>query len=58
LRALLEEARRRGLHTVVLETAAHWDDARSFYEGNGFVFDHEEDGEFCRDTYSRLDLRG
>lgn len=57
LRDLLAEARRRGFHTVVLETAAHWSDARVFYERNGFIFDYEEDGEFCRDAYYRLSLR-
>ncbi len=54
---LVAEARRRGFDTVVLETAAHWSDTRLFYERDGFVFDYEEAGEFCRDAYYRLSLR-
>jgi GNAT superfamily N-acetyltransferase len=58
LHELLAEARRRQVRTVVLETSAAWLDARSLYERNGFVFDREEDGEFGRDAFYRLDLNG
>ncbi len=58
LRELLDDARRRGLRTVILETSAGWLDARSLYERNGFIFDREEDGEFGRDAFYRLDLNG
>lgn len=51
LRYLLDDASRRGLGTVVLETAAAWHEARSMDERNGFVLEREEDGEFCRDAF-------
>ena len=56
LRELVAEARARGMETLVLETASHFTDARALYEARGFVFDHEEDGEFCLDSYYRLAL--
>lgn len=56
LRDLLDDASRREVRTVVLETAAAWHDARSMYERNGFVLEREEDGEFCRDAFYSLDL--
>ena len=56
LRDLLEDARRRGLRRVVLETSAGWTDARSLYESNGFIFDREEEGGYGLDAYYWLDL--
>jgi len=58
LRELLDEARRRGVRTVILETSADWLDARRLYERNGFVFDREEDGQFGRESFYRLQLNG
>lgn len=58
LRELVEDARRRGLRRVVLETSAGWTDARSLYERNGFTFDREEEGDYGPDAYYRLDLTG
>ena len=56
LRELLDDARRRGLRRVVLETSAGWTDARSLYERNGFTLDREEEGQYGRDAYYWLDL--
>lgn len=56
LRGLLAEADARGIRTVVLETAAEWNDAWSLYERHGFIVDREEDGEFCRDAFYSLSL--
>lgn len=36
LQALLDEARARGYHTLVLETTETWDDAIAFYLRHGF----------------------
>lgn len=55
---LLDDARRRGLRRVVLETSAGWLDARSLYERNGFAFDRAEEGEYGLDAYYWLDLSG
>jgi GNAT superfamily N-acetyltransferase len=48
LEALLHEARRRGCHTVVLETTETWDDAIGFYLRHGFriVEHHAGDAHF------------
>ena len=56
LRELLDDARRRGLRRIVLETSAGWNDPRSLYERNGFTLDREEEGEYGRDADYRLDL--
>jgi GNAT superfamily N-acetyltransferase len=56
LHELLADARFRHLRTVVLETSATWVDARSLYERNGLVLDREEDGDFGRDAFYRLDV--
>lgn len=56
LHALLDDARRRGVRRVVLETSAGWTDARSLYERNGFTFDREGEGEYGPGVYYRLDL--
>ena len=56
VRELVAEALARGMETLVLETASHFTDARALYEAHGFVFDYEEDGEFCRDSFYRLVL--
>lgn len=56
LHALLDDARRRVVRRVVLETSAGWTDARSLYERNGFTFDREEQGEYGPDAYYWLDL--
>ncbi len=48
---LLDTADGWGMHRVVLETAAHWVDAVSFYQSCGFRITHYEDGEFCRDAH-------
>jgi putative acetyltransferase len=56
LRLLLDDARRRGLRRVVLETSAGWTNARSLYERNGFIFDREEEGEYGPDAHYWLDF--
>ena len=56
LHGLLDDARRRGLRRIVLETSAGWTGARSLYERNGFTFDREQDGEYGPDAYYWLDL--
>ncbi len=48
-RALLDElvqrARQRGFHTLVLETTATWQDARGLYASYGFEFIEEREGD-------------
>lgn len=45
LRALLDEARARGYHTIVLETTETWRDATAFYLRHGFRIVARHDGE-------------
>ncbi|BCX05682.1 MAG: hypothetical protein KatS3mg053_3620 [Candidatus Roseilinea sp.] len=45
LQALLDEARARGYHTIVLETTETWDDAIAFYMQHGFRIVARRDGE-------------
>lgn len=45
LQSLLEEARRRGCHTVVLETTETWADAIGFYLWQGFRIVDQRAGE-------------
>lgn len=40
LNALLQEARKRGLNKIVLETTATWQDVIEFYLSNGFRITH------------------
>lgn len=42
---------------LILETASEWKEVISFYCKFGFQVTHEQDGEFCRDTYFALDLK-
>ena len=46
------------METLILVTASHFTDARALYEAHGFIFNNEEDSEFCRDSYYRLVLAG
>lgn len=57
LRDLICEARHRGYRSLVLETSAHWWDARSLYEQNGFLLDREEESDSGRDAFYRLSLQ-
>lgn len=45
LHVLLEEARRRGYHTIVIETTETWADAIGFYLRHGFCIVDQRDGE-------------
>ncbi len=45
LDALVARARQRGFHTLVLETTATWQDARSLYTSYGFQYLEERDGD-------------
>lgn len=56
LRELLDDARRRGLRRVALETSAGWTDAHSLYKRNGFTFDREDEGDYGPEAYYWLDI--
>lgn len=45
LNSLLDEARRRGCHTVVIETTETWDDAIGFYLRHGYRIVEHRDGD-------------
>jgi GNAT superfamily N-acetyltransferase len=45
LNALLDRARARGYHRIVLETTETWDDAIGFYTRHGFRITHYANGD-------------
>ena len=56
LTELVGTARAWGCKRVVLETASHWRDVVAFYGRCGFRITHEQEGEFCCDTWFELVL--
>jgi GNAT superfamily N-acetyltransferase len=58
LQALLDEARRRGCHTVVLETTETWADAIGFYLRHGFHIVEHRDGDAHFELRLAADQRG
>ena len=56
LREMVAIGVQRGWSALVLETTAAWTDAVGLYQHFGFTLTHEEDGEFGRDAYFRLEL--
>lgn len=45
LQTLIDRAKDIGYEKIVVETNSSWKDAVGFYRHNGFIFNHEEDGE-------------
>lgn len=54
LQALLDQARALGFRQVILETTAAWQEVVEFYQRNGFLVTHHQDG----DIYFMKDISG
>jgi len=52
LDVLVQQAKTRGYHQIILETTNTWEDSKNFYLANGFQITHHQD----RNVYFKLDL--